>query len=159
MSIDLSPLYRNSVGYDRLAQLLDASFRGENVAPTYPPYNIEIVDENHYAITLALAGFSKDEIDIETERGVLSITGKKKDSSDNQKFLHKGIAFRSFVRKFNLAEHVEVKAANLQDGLLTVALERRIPEQLKPKKIAIGSNSERLIDGAKFDGSPDSAAA
>lgn len=146
MSIDLSPLYRNTVGYDRLAHLLDATFRSDNVSPTYPPYNIEVVDENHYGITIAVAGFAKDEIDIQTERGVLTVSGKKAESDEQKNYLHKGIAFRSFVRKFNLAEHVEVQNASLQDGLLTISLERQIPEQLKPKRIEI-SSSRPVLEG------------
>ena len=141
MTIDLSPLYRNRVGYDRLASMIDAAFRGDSVGSSYPPYNIEVVDQNRYAITLAVAGFSKDELDIEIEKGVLSVKGKKPETGGGKNFLHQGIAFRSFVRKFNLAEHVEVRGADLKDGLLQIALERRVPEEAKPKRIEIGDTS------------------
>lgn len=143
MNIDLSPLYRHTVGYDRLASLLDATLRGEPVAPSYPPYNIELVDDNRYAITLAVAGFSPAELDIEVERGVLSVRGRK-EADSRRKYLHQGIAYRSFERKFSLAEHVEVAGAEFKDGLLNIALVRRVPEAMKPKRIEISSAENAL---------------
>ena len=138
-TIDLSPLYRSSIGFDRFGSLLDSALRSEQSAG-YPPYNIEVVDENKYAITLALAGFDESDIDIQTEKGVLTIKGKKESATGEQQFLHQGIANRSFERKFNLADHVEVRGANLDKGLLTIQLLREIPEAMKPKKIQINSS-------------------
>tara|TARA_R110002072_G_scaffold244857_1_gene404224 strand:+ start:302 stop:922 length:621 start_codon:yes stop_codon:yes gene_type:complete len=135
-SIDLTPLYRSSVGFDRLASMLDNASRSETSATSFPPYNIEILDDNRYAVTLAVAGFSDAEIDIQVERGVLLIRGEKEKSGE-RKFLHQGIANRTFERKFNLADHVNVTAADLRDGLLTISLLKEIPEAMKPQKIAI----------------------
>lgn len=137
-NIDLTPLYRSSVGFDRFASLIDSALAADTGSTGYPPYNIEVLDENEYAITLALAGFEQEELDISTEKGVLTVRGEKK-SAGKRKFLHQGIAFRSFERKFNLADHIEVAGASLVNGLLTIELVREIPEALKPKKIAIQS--------------------
>ncbi len=144
MNIDLSPLYRHTVGYDRIASLLDAALRVDPASNGYPPYNIEVVDTDRYAITLAIAGFRKDELELEVERGVLSVKGKKRESDTKRKYLHQGIAFRSFERKFNLAEHVEVAGAEFNDGLLTVSLVRKIPEGLKARRIDISDSNQAL---------------
>lgn len=135
-SIDLTPLYRNSVGFDRLATLLDSTLKSNAVSAGYPPYNIEVLDDNRYAITLAIAGFSDSDVDIQVEKGVLTIRGKKDATTENT-YLHQGIANRSFERKFNLADHVEVKGAELNHGLLTINLEKEIPEAMKPRTILI----------------------
>jgi molecular chaperone IbpA len=151
-TIDLTPLYRNSVGFDRLASLLDGAFRAEQATPTYPPYNIEVLDENRYAITLAVAGFIDTEIDIQVERGVLSVKGRKADDHQKRNYLHHGIATRAFERKFNLADHVEVSGAKLQNGLLTVDLKRVIPEAMKPRRIEINAGAtpiERQAESVK----------
>lgn len=140
-TLDLTPLYRSSIGFDRFGSLLDSALRSEQSAG-YPPYNIEVVDENEYAITLALAGFDEADIDIQTEKGVLTIKGKKESVQEDKQFLHQGIANRSFERKFNLADHVEVQGARLEKGLLTINLLREIPEAMKPKKILINQASE-----------------
>ncbi len=142
-AIDLTPLYRNSVGFDRLAALLNNAYASDSASNGYPPYNIEVLEENRYAITLALAGFDQNEININVEKGVLTVRGEK--SKDEQKqYLHQGIANRTFERKFNLADHVEVTQADLNNGLLTISLKREIPEAMKPKNIAInqGGNSD-----------------
>ncbi len=139
-TIDLAPLYRSSIGFDRFGALLDTALRSEQSAG-YPPYNIEVVDKNEYTITLALAGFDESDIDIQTEKGVLTIKGKKQAKQEGQQYLHQGIANRSFERKFNLADYVEVKGANLDKGLLTINLLREIPEAMKPKKISIGTSN------------------
>lgn len=144
MTIDLSPLYRHTIGYDRFASLLDSALRGEPVGSTYPPYNIEVIEEDRYAITLAVAGFARDELEIELEKGVLSIRGKKNPESTRHNYLHHGIAFRSFERKFNLAEHVEVSGAEYRDGLLIVNLLRRVPEAMKPQRIEIQNGAQVL---------------
>lgn len=148
-TIDLSPLYRSSIGFDRMARLLDAAMRSDgNSAGGYPPYNIAVIGENRYAITLAVAGFAEDELELEVENNVLKVQGKKAEDSEQGEYLHKGIAFRSFERKFNLADHVEVIGAELRNGLLTVGLEKVVPESLKPKRIEIGK-SLNLLEGAK----------
>ncbi|AOE49237.1 Hsp20 family protein [Kangiella sediminilitoris] len=145
--IDLSPLYRSSVGFDRLASLLDSTLRGEQQSSGgYPPYDIEILDENQYAITIAVAGFEQNELDIQTEKGVLTVRGRKADSDQERNFLHQGIAYRAFERKFNLADYVEVTEANMSNGLLTINLVKEIPEAMKPKKIAIGSSEATTIE-------------
>lgn len=146
-TIDLSPLYRSSIGFDRMARLLDAAMRSDgNGAGGYPPYNIAVVGDNRYAITLAVAGFAEDELELEVENSVLKVQGKKADDSEQGEYLHKGIAFRSFERKFNLADHVEVIGAELRNGLLTIGLEKVVPEAMKPKRIEIGK-SLNLLEG------------
>ena len=137
--IDLTPLYRSTVGYDRLGSLIDAAFQTEKTSNGYPPYNIEVVEENNYAITVAVAGFKEAELDIQVENGVLTVQGKKETPNEAKTFLHQGIANRSFERKFNLADHIEVTGADLHDGLLTVKLLKEIPEAMKPKSISINS--------------------
>lgn len=144
--IDLTPLYRSSVGFDRLASLLDSTLRGEQTSSGYPPYDIEVLDENQYAITIAVAGFEQDELDIQTEKGVLTVRGRKADSDKERNFLHQGIAYRAFERKFNLADYVEVTEANLSNGLLTINLAKEIPEAMKPKKISIGQAESKTIE-------------
>jgi len=146
--IDLTPLYRSSVGYDRFGSLLDAAFQTEKTSAGYPPYNIEVVEENSYAITIAVAGFKEAELDIQVENGVLTVRGKKEAASETT-FLHQGIASRSFERKFNLADHIEVTNADLQDGLLTVSLVKEVPEAMKPKSIAINGSGAKVISHKK----------
>jgi molecular chaperone IbpA len=147
-SIDLSPLYRSTVGYDRLASLLDSALSADSVAPGYPPYNIEMLGENRYAVTVAVAGFDKEELDINVEKGVLTIRGSKGDGAE-RKYLYQGIANRTFERKFNLADYVEVRDADLSNGLLTVNLVKEIPEAMKPRSIAINADATTLEhDGA-----------
>lgn len=143
--LDLTPLYRHSVGFDQLASLLRNSLRSESPASNYPPYNIEAVEENHYQITLAVAGFSQEDLDLQVENGVLTVRGKKADDEKEKQYLYQGIAGRSFERKFNLADHVEVKGADLSNGLLTISLVKEIPEAMKPKKIEIGK-SDNVIE-------------
>ncbi len=135
-TIDLTPLYRNSVGFDRFASLLDNAFRAESASGGYPPYNIESLEENNYAITLAVAGFTQDELDINVERGVLTIRGERA-KAEGKHYLYQGIANRTFERKFNLADYIEITGADLENGLLTIKLLKRIPEAMKPRSIAI----------------------
>jgi len=139
-TIDLTPLYRNSVGFDRLASLLDSALRTDSVASGYPPYNIEMLSENRYAVTLAVAGFDRDELDITVEKGVLTVSGKKA-REEERHYLHQGIANRAFERKFNLADFVEVSGADLNNGLLTISLVKEIPEAMKPRTIAINQGA------------------
>ena len=141
-TIDLTPFYRSSIGFDRLASMLDSALSTDQPATGAPPYNIEATEENRYAITLAVAGFTNDEIDIQVENGVLTVQGKKSDSEDSGQYLYQGITFRPFERKFNLAEHVEVTGANLSNGLLTISFVKEIPEAMKPRKIQIDTNKK-----------------
>ena len=143
--IDLTPLYRSSVGYDRFGSLLDAAFQTEKASTGYPPYNIEVVEENNYAITVAVAGFKESEIELQVENSVLTVKGKKEQPETAKDYLHQGIASRSFERKFNLADHIEVVNADLADGLLTVYLVKEIPEAMKPRTIAINGNQAKVI--------------
>jgi molecular chaperone IbpA len=137
-NIDLTPLYRSFIGFDHLASMIDNASRNEKQS-TYPPYNIELIAEDKYRITMAVAGFSKEEVSIEVVENTLQVTGTKPDKDEERKFLHKGISERSFERKFQLGDHVKVLAADLENGLLHVDLERVVPEAKKPRKIEIGS--------------------
>lgn len=140
-AIDFSPLYRSTVGFDRLATLLDTA-QNSNHSNGYPPYNIETTKENEYAITIAVAGFEESELDIQSERGVLTVRGRKAaDEKNDRTYLYQGIATRTFERKFQLADHVEVVNADLANGMLTINLVKEIPEAMKPKRISIGGGS------------------
>jgi molecular chaperone IbpA len=133
-TLDLSPLYRSAIGFDRMAQMLDAAVT--ETKPGYPPYNVELVEENRYRIVMAVAGFSQDDLEITTEQNTLTIQGRQQEGAE-RKYLYQGIAERNFERKFQLAEHVKVVDARLENGLLHVELAREIPEAMKPRKIAI----------------------
>ncbi len=136
--VDFSPLYRSTVGFDRLFTMLDSLAQPEG-GQSYPPYNIERTGEDAYRISMAVAGFSEDEISIEAHRNVLTIKGEKADeTSEGSEFLHRGIAARAFERRFQLADHVEVNGAELKNGLLHIDLKRNVPEEMKPRRIAIG---------------------
>ena len=138
-TVDFSPFYHSAIGFDRMASLLDSVAR--DAKPSYPPYNVEQVDDNQYRITMAVAGFTEAELEITSEQNTLVISGKQTDDSEDRNFLYRGIAARNFERKFQLAEHVRVVAANLENGLLHVELEREVPEAMKPRKIEIGSGT------------------
>ena len=138
-SIDLTPFYRSSIGFDRLGSLINNSLSSD-VTASYPPYNIEVIDENQYAISLAVAGFDQSELDIKVEQGVLTVRGEKTKQEQRQ-YLHQGIANRMFERKFNLDDHVEVTEADLRNGLLTICLVREIPEAMKPRHISISQSA------------------
>lgn len=138
--VDFAPLYRSTIGFDRLVNLFDAA--GFEAEGGYPPYNIERVAENDYRITMAVAGFSEDEINIEVKDTALLVTGEKKQVEKEPEYLHRGIAARSFERRFQLADYVEVAGASLKDGLLNVELQRNLPERMKPRTIAISSASD-----------------
>ena len=146
---DLSPLYRSTIGFDRFARMLDDMSAFE--APTYPPYNIERVGDDEYRITMAVAGFGPDDLNIELNQNTLTISGKKSDRSDNGgEVLHQGIASRAFERRFQLADFVEVRGADLENGLLHVTLKREIPEAMKPRMIPInGKNGAKTIESKK----------
>lgn len=144
--IDFSPLYRSSVGFDRLASLVNDAAELNQGANGYPPYNIESLGESQYSITVAVAGFDESDIEIVTERGVLTVRGTKTAQDDKPNYLYQGIGTRNFERKFQLADFVEVKGAQLNNGLLTVALAKEVPDALKPQRIAING---RLPDSAE----------
>ncbi len=140
-AFDFSPLYRTTVGFDHIANMLDAVSQNSNSTNNYPPYDIEITGENQYTITIAVAGFAENELDIQSENGVLHVRGKKEKSDSKQKFLYQGIAYRSFERKFQLADYIKVTGARLENGLLQLDLLKEVPEAMKPKKIEISSRS------------------
>lgn len=151
-TIDLTPLYRSSIGFDRLGSLLDTALRGEQASAGYPPYDIEVTGENRYGITLAVAGFERDELDIQVEKGVLTVRGKKAaEDKEEHKYLYQGIATRAFERKFNLADYIEVTDAKLTNGLLTISLVKEIPEAMKPRTIAINQSGNVLEHRADKD--------
>lgn len=141
-TVDLTPLYRSFIGFDHLASLMDAAARTDK-QPSFPPYNIELLAEDKYLITMAVAGFVESELSIETEQNTLKVSGIKTDKDADiveRRFIHQGLAERNFERKFQLGDHVKVMSANLENGLLYINLEREIPEALKPRKIEIGAN-------------------
>ena len=143
-AFDLSPLFSNTVGFDRMARLLEQV--PSEAAPSYPPYNIRKTGENAYRVTLAVAGFGEDEISIEVKENMLTVAGKvAKENGANESYLHRGIATRAFERRFNLADHIQVSGASLDKGLLHIDLVREVPEALKPRKIAIDSGSQKRI--------------
>lgn len=156
MRYDLSPLYRSTVGFDRLFNLLDRNV-GEPVAPTYPPYNIERTSENGYRVSVAVAGFAENELSIETKENTLAIRGAKQVEASNDEaapkteVLYQGIAARAFERLFQLADHVQVSGAKLENGLLHVELIREVPEAKKPRSIPISSSTaaKTIEAGAK----------
>lgn len=140
--VDFSPLYRSTVGFDRLATMLD-SLAAPEQAQTYPPYNIELTGENTYRITMAVAGFDESEISIEAREHALTVKGEKTDEkeADKAEYLYRGIAKRTFERRFQLADHVEVTGASLRNGLLHIDLVRELPEAMKPRRIEISKDA------------------
>ncbi|MEM1191426.1 MAG: Hsp20 family protein [Pseudomonadota bacterium] len=143
-TIDFSPLYHSAIGFDRMASLLDSVAR--DAKPSYPPYNIEQLDENDYRITMAVAGFTEEQLEITSEQNSLVIRGRQEESGENNNFLYRGIAARNFERKFQLAEHVRVASARLENGLLHVDLVRELPEAMKARKITIDSGKGTLLE-------------
>ena len=145
-TFDLAPLYRSTVGFDRLFSLLDQGIEGG--APGYPPYNIERTGENAYRITLAVAGFAEPDLTIEAKQNTLTIKGEKQPKTDEKKgeVLYQGIAARAFERVFQLADYVHVKGASLENGLLHVDLVREIPEAKKPRQIPIGNGQTKVVE-------------
>ncbi|MDR3528723.1 MAG: Hsp20 family protein [Rhizomicrobium sp.] len=146
-TFDFAPLFRSTVGFDRLFDLVDGF---ADQANGYPPYNIERSDETHYRITLAVAGFAEKDLNLEVKEGVLTVTGQREVQEKAETFLYQGIAGRAFERRFQLADHVEVRAAKLENGLLHIDLERLIPEEKRPRRIAInGVVSGPALPGAE----------
>lgn len=152
---DFSPLYRSLVGFDRMANMIDAATQLESTS-SYPPYNVAQLDEDTYRIELAVAGFSEDDIEIESHQNTLTVTGRKSDlDADNDEgptYLHRGIAERGFERRFQLADHVYVDGAELKNGLLVISLVRELPEALKPRKIEIGTKPDGKLITSKPSG-------
>jgi molecular chaperone IbpA len=148
-TFDFSPLFRTSVGYDRLASLLNSAHRVEQ-GNSFPPYNIQKAGDDRYRITMAVAGFAESDLNITSEHNKLVVTGQKpeEDSSEENGFLYRGIATRSFERRFNLADHVRVTGAELDNGLLHIELEREIPEAMKPRSIDIHTSGALLEDNS-----------
>ncbi len=137
-TFDFSPLFRSSVGYDRMQQLFDAATRLDEAGSSYPPYNIEKLGEDDYRITMAVAGFSGSDLDVTAENGTLAVSGRNdRDNAAERTFLHRGIATRAFERRFQLADHIKVVGARLADGLLHIDLVREVPDAMKPRRIAI----------------------
>lgn len=146
-NLDFTPLYRSTVGFDRVPRLMQAAMRMSDTDVGYPPYNIEKTGDDDYRIVIALAGFGKEDVEVTTEQGQLKVRGKMAENQDAQ-YLHRGIAGRSFERSFDLAEHIEVKGATFVDGLLTIELKRELPESMKPRTIEIadGSTASKAIE-------------
>jgi molecular chaperone IbpA len=138
-TIDFAPFYRSTVGFDRLFDMLDSTAR-----PDWPPYNIEKMSDNEYRISMAVAGFGPDEIELTQHGAELQVTGEKKVEQDGRQVLHQGLALRNFKQTFKLADHVKVAAAQLENGLLAVDLVREVPEEMKPRKIEIAASGDAL---------------
>lgn len=153
-NFDLSPLYRSTIGFDRLFSLLDQAASVDN-APTYPPYNIERTDENTYRISIAVAGFSDADLSLEAKENLLTVRGEKQAAEGQTKptVLHQGIASRGFERRFQLADHVTVTGAVLEHGLLHIDLVREVPEAKKPRSIPIGKAAGGTMIEAQVEGS------
>lgn len=144
-AFDFSPLFRSSVGFDHIANVLEAMERVDDGNFGYPPYNIEKFGDDSYRITMAVAGFGLDDLEIETQEGKLTVRGKLDAEDDDHFYLHRGIAGRAFERTFQLAEYVKVQGASLQDGLLHIELIREVPEALKPRTIEISTSAPKAI--------------
>ncbi len=145
-TFDLTPLYRHSIGFDHLENIFDSMIKMNDITENYPPYNIESNGKDSYTIEIAIAGFDENDLNISLENGQLTVVGNRE--NDNAKYMHRGIANRSFKRTFKLAEYVEVKGAGIKNGILEIHLERKLPEELKPKKIEIktGNAFKRFLD-------------
>lgn len=143
-NFDFTPLHRSAIGFDRMANLLDSLSRTEQNQPSYPPYNIELTGEDKYRITMAVAGFDRSEINLEVHQNQLTVSASKPQEPETRTYLHQGIAARSFERRFQLADYVQVKSAQYENGLLHVDLQRVIPEAMKPRQIPIGVASQAV---------------
>jgi molecular chaperone IbpA len=143
-AFDFSPFRRSTVGFDRLFDLLENSAAGQS-GENYPPFDLVQLDENSFRISLAVAGFKKEEIDITAQQNLLIVAGRRKDD-DGSGYIHRGIATRSFERRFGLADHVTVRSADMSDGLLSIDLVREIPEAMRPRKINLGGSESRTIE-------------
>src|SRR6056297_3346885 len=144
-NFDLAPLYRATVGFDQIADLLDRVMASDMSQPTYPPYNIEKIEDDAYRISIAVAGFAADDLTVEVKDGALVVSARKRDDTETgRSYLHRGIATRAFERRFQLADHVRVTGASHADGMLHIDLEREMPEALKPRRISIASGDQTV---------------
>ncbi|MCC5956322.1 MAG: Hsp20 family protein [Natronohydrobacter sp.] len=153
---DPTPLYRASIGFDRMADMLDRVLSADLQAPSYPPYNIEKTAENAYRISIAVAGFAADDLSVEVKENALVVAGRSNDDDSAREYLHRGIATRAFERRFHLADHVRVSGARHADGMLHIDLARELPEALKPRQIAIVRN-DRTSASNLVEAQPDAA--
>ena len=160
-TFDFSPLFPSTIGFDRFQRVFDESLERANSVPSYPPYNIEAVDEDAYRITMAVAGFSEDDLEVTVEADRLTVSGKSTEDTADARYLHRGIATRAFQRSFDLADHLKVIGGNLENGVLTIDLEREVPEELKPRKIEIETHpiNELAAKAKKLVGIEDKKAA
>ena len=148
---DFSPLYRATVGFDQIADLIDRVSSADSSNTTYPPYNIEKTDDDAYRISIAVAGFSENDLTVEVKESALVVSARKSETKDVKSYLHRGIATRSFERKFDLADHVRVTAASHVDGMLNIDLKQEVPEALKHRRIEIASSGSAMIDGTSIN--------
>ena len=142
-TLSLVPLYRSTIGFDRLNEMFESALRSESTS--YPPYNVEKKGEDEYRIVVAAAGLAEDDVEIEVEKDVLTISSAKRDAADTTQYLHRGIAQRAFKLSFRLADYIEVHNASLKNGLLSVELVRRVPESAKPRRIAVNETTQKLV--------------
>jgi molecular chaperone IbpA len=145
MTYDFTPFYRSTIGFERMARFLENATRVADIDNSYPPYIIEAIGDDHYRATLAVAGFSRDELDLQVREDTLHVAGRQSDEAAKPNFLHRGIAGRSFKKQFRLADHVKVENAWLDNGLLTIDLVRELPEEMKPRSIAIETSAPKKI--------------
>ena len=150
-SVDLAPLYRATVGFDRIADMMDRALASDGSAQTYPPYNIEKTADDAYRISIAVAGFGPGDLSVEVKDGAVVVAGRKADDNGERTFLHRGIATRAFERRFQLADHVRVTGASHADGMLHVELQREVPEALKPRRIDIATASPAAVEADVVD--------
>lgn len=145
-NFDLAPLYRATVGFDRIADMMDRALASDVSAQTYPPYNIEKTDDDTYRISIAAAGFAPGDLSVEVKEGAVVVAGRKAEDQTERSFLHRGIATRAFERRFQLADHVRVTGASHADGMLHVDLQREVPEALKPRRIEIATQGVEAVE-------------
>ena len=143
-SFDFAPLYRSSVGFDQIANMMDRVLSSDGAVPSYPPYNIEKLNDDSYRISIAVAGFSDDDLSVEVRDKALIVSARKSGEEEGKTYLHRGIATRAFERRFHLADHVHVTGAAHTDGMLHIELERQVPEALKPRQITIASTTKAI---------------
>lgn len=148
-AFDLSPLYRASVGFDQIADMMDRVVSKDAAQPSYPPYNIEKTDDDAYRISLAVAGFAEDELSVEVRENALIVSARKSQEDDERTWLHRGIANRAFERRFHLADHVRVLGASHENGMLHIELAREVPEALKPRHVEITSTAHPVLEAAE----------
>ncbi len=149
-AFDFAPLFRSTVGFDRIPNLLEMASRADESVLAYPPYNIEKITDDAYRITMAVAGFDIDDLEIETQHNTLVVSGKIPVDTSNHEYLYRGIAGRAFKRTFQLAEYVEVRSAHLENGMLHIELLRKVPEEMKPRRVEIStSGTAQMASKAK----------